>query len=144
MPLELYMLGLIVQDMPAALAFYRRLGLDIPVDSDSKSHVEIKMGTGMTLFLDSQPARWDPHFDAQSPAPPAAPINRYPVLLEFYLKEQPALVAKYQELVNFGYDAFRPPYATAFGMVFAMLKDPDGNTVLLSADAVPKPPPAAS
>ena len=139
MPLELYMLGLIVQDMPAALAFYRRLGLDIPVGSDSKSHVEIKMGTGMTLFLDSQPARWDPQFDQQSPPQPAAPADNYPVLLEFYLKGQAALEAKYHELADFGYRTFRPPYRTSFGMVFAMLKDPDGNTVLLSADAAPNP-----
>jgi uncharacterized glyoxalase superfamily protein PhnB len=139
MPLELYMLGLIVQDMPAALAFYRRLGLDIPEGSEARAHVEIKMGSGMTLFLDSQPARWDPQFDTQSAVQPAAPADRYPVLLEFYLKEPPALEAKYQELVDLGYPAYRPPYRTAFGMVFAMVKDPDGNTILLSADAPSNP-----
>jgi hypothetical protein len=44
MPLELYMLGLIVQDMPKALTFYRRLGLAVPEGSEQQSHVEIKMG----------------------------------------------------------------------------------------------------
>jgi uncharacterized glyoxalase superfamily protein PhnB len=140
MALELYMLGLIVEDMPSALAFYRRLGLAIPDGSETQSHVEIKMGSGMTLFLDSKPTRWDPSYDQQADAKPSTIANHYPVILEFYLKEQAALEAKYTELTESGYHGFREPYATAFGMYFAMVKDPDGNTILLSADAAPKEP----
>jgi uncharacterized glyoxalase superfamily protein PhnB len=135
MALELYMVGLIVQDMPAALAFYRQLGLAIPDGSETQSHVEIKMGSGMTFFLDSKPRRWDPSFDTQPERSAAG--DRYPMVLEFYLNEQAALEAKYAELVDCGYQGFREPYATSFGMYFAMVKDPDGNTVLLSADAAP-------
>ena len=137
MALELYMLGLIVQDMPTALAFYRRLGLAIPDGSETQSHVEIKMGSGMTFFLDSKPARWDPKYGGQSDANPGAAEDRYPVILEFYLKEQAALEAKYTELIDYGYQGYREPYVTPFGMYFAMIKDPDGNTILLSADAAP-------
>jgi len=137
MALELYMLGLIVQDMPAALAFYRRLGLAIPDGSETQSHVEIKMGTGMTFFLYSKPKRWDPKFGAQADAQPNSAEDRYPVILEFYLKEQAALETKYAELTGYGYHGFREPYPTSFGMYFAMVKDPDGNTILLSADAAP-------
>jgi uncharacterized glyoxalase superfamily protein PhnB len=100
------------------------------------------MGSGLTFFLDSRPGRWDPGFDAQ-PAPEPGASARYPMVLEFYLKEQATLEAKYQELVDRGYAGFRAPYATAFGMCFAMVKDPDGNTVLLSADAAPHPPAGA-
>ena len=137
MALELYMLGLIVQDMPTALAFYRQLGLAIPDGSETQSHVEIKMGSGMTFFLDSKPARWDPRFDTQPDPERGAAADRYPVILEFYLKEQAALEAKYRELVDCGYQGYREPYPTSFGMYFAMVKDPDGNTILLSADAAP-------
>jgi catechol 2,3-dioxygenase-like lactoylglutathione lyase family enzyme len=137
MPLELYMVGLIVRDMPAALAFYRRLGLAIPADSDTKPHVQIKMG-GMTFFLDAQPGRWDPKLGAQPDPEPRAVGDQYPVVLEFYLKEQATLEAKYAELVGFGYEGFREPYPTPFGMYFAMVRDPDGNTILLSADPAPK------
>jgi uncharacterized glyoxalase superfamily protein PhnB len=139
MALELYMVGLIVQDMPAALAFYRRLGLDVPNGSESQSHVEIKMGN-MTFFLDSKPRRWDPKYGTQLDAGSGAPGDQYPMVLEFYLKEQAALEAKYAELTANGYQGFREPYATSFGMYFAMVKDPDGNTILLSADAAPKEP----
>ncbi|MBV9788342.1 MAG: VOC family protein [Chloroflexi bacterium] len=136
MALELYMLGLIVKDMPAAVAFYRRLGLAIPDGSETQSHVEIKMGTGMTFFLDSKPRRWDPHYE-RSDAQPSPPNDRYPMILEFYLDNQAALETKYHELVGYGYQGFREPYPTSFGMYFAMVKDPDGNTVLLSAEIAP-------
>ena len=137
MALELYMLGLIVRDMPAALAFYRCLGLAIPEGSEEQAHVEIKMGNGLTFFLDSKPGRWDPQFGRELEARDEAAGSQYPLLLEFYLGQADALNAKYQELMDHGYQGFREPYATSFGMVFAMVKDPDGNTVLLSADAEP-------
>jgi len=142
MTLELYMLGLIVQDMPTALAFYRRLGLAIPDGSETQSHVEIKMSTGMTFFLDSKPTRWDPKFAAQSADQPSTADDHYPVILEFYLKERAALKAKYTELTKYGYQGFREPYATSFGMYFAMIKDPDGNTILLSAEGASEEPAA--
>lgn len=134
MALELYMLGLIVKDMPAALEFYRRLGLAIPEGSENQSHVEIKMGSGMTFFLDSKPRRWDPRYGRDSDAAPGPDPDRYPSILEFYLNDQAALEAKYAELVGYGYQGFREPYPTSFGMYFAMVKDPDGNTILLSAE----------
>jgi catechol 2,3-dioxygenase-like lactoylglutathione lyase family enzyme len=141
MGLELYMVGVIVQDMPAALAFYRRLGLDIPEGSETQSHVEIKMGSGLTFFLDSRPGRWDPGYGRQPEAQPVAADERYPMLLEFYLSERAELEAKYADLIAHGYQGFREPYLTSFGMCFAMVKDPDGNTILLSADAEHKPAP---
>ena len=137
MALELYMLGLVVQDMPTALEFYRRLGLAIPDGSEMRSHVEIKMGSGMTFFLDSNPTRWDPGFGTQTDSERSNAPDRYPVILEFYLKEPATLAAKYTELIDFGYQSYREPYVTSFGMYFAMIKDPDGNTILLSADAAP-------
>ena len=45
------------------------------------------------------------------------------------------MAAKYAELIDFGYQSHRAPYMTSFGMCFAMVKDPDGNTILLSGDA---------
>jgi hypothetical protein len=72
---------------------------------------------------------------AQPSADRNAAPDRYPTILEFYLNEQATLIAKYNELVGFGYQGYREPYETSFGMYFAMVKDPDGNTILLSADA---------
>jgi len=35
---------------------------------------------------------------------------------------------------DFGYQSHRAPYINSFGMYFALIKDPDGNMILLSAD----------
>jgi catechol 2,3-dioxygenase-like lactoylglutathione lyase family enzyme len=133
MALDLYMLGLIVKDMGASLAFYQRLGLAIPEGGEKLSHVEVKMGNGLTFFLDSRPSRWDAQF-VRKADPAAAPAESYPSVLEFYLGTQAAVAAKFAEMTSFGYAGFRSPYATSFGMCFAMLRDPDGNTILLSGD----------
>ena len=134
MALELYMLGLIVQDMGKALEFYRRLGLAIPQASEEKTHVEIKMGSGLTFFLDSRPSRWDPSFVRKEAPEQMEASDSYPSILEFYLKERGAVDAKYKELIDFGYQSCRAPYETSFGMYFAMINDPDGNTILLSGE----------
>jgi predicted lactoylglutathione lyase len=130
---EISMFGLIVQDMQKSLEFYRRLGLAIPEDSEEKTHVEIKMANGLTLFLDSNPSLWDPGFVKKDKRPVAA-ANSYPMLLEFFLHSQEAVEATYHELTSFGYEGSRAPYKTSFGMYFAMINDPDGNTILLSGE----------
>lgn len=134
MALELYMLGLVVRDMHKALEFYRRLGLAVPEGSTTQTHVDIKMESGLTLFLDSNPALWDPGFARENKAGNAEITGSYRSVLEFYLKTQTAVTEKYNELTGLGFRGRRAPYATAFGMCFAMIDDPDGNTILLSGD----------
>lgn len=120
MALDLYMVGLVAQDIDKSLEFYRRLGLAIPEGSDGETHVEVKMKGDLTFFLN---------------APGRVGISDSPrVILEFYLKERAAVDAKYAELIGFGYQSYRAPFVTSIGMYFAMVNDPDGNTVLLSAD----------
>ena len=103
MALELYMLGLIVQDMATSLEFYRRLGVAIPEGSEGKTHVEIKMGSGLTFFLDSRPSRWDPGFVSQGDPGRTAASDEYRSILEFYLDTRDAVDAKHTELTGFGY-----------------------------------------
>ncbi|HEU5199469.1 MAG TPA: VOC family protein [Ktedonobacterales bacterium] len=134
MALELYMLGLIVQDMSKSLEFYRRLGLAIPEGSEGKPHVQIKMGNGLTFFLDAKPSLWDPGFSRSDDPEREEATDPYRSVLEFYLKTGAAVEAKYAELTGLGYQGYRAPYKTSFGMCFALMKDPDGNTLLLSGD----------
>ena len=129
---DLYMLGLIVKDMGRSLAFYRRLGLAIPEGGEEKTHVEIKMGTGLTFFLDSRPERWDPRYRAGDTPIVSDTMPDYRAILEFYLISQAAVQSAYTELTGYGYAGRRSPYETSFGMCFAMVDDPDGNTILLS------------
>jgi catechol 2,3-dioxygenase-like lactoylglutathione lyase family enzyme len=134
MPLNLYMIGVVTKDMPKALEFYRRLGLAVPDGVEGKTHVQIKMEGGLTFFLDSNPSRFDPRFPADPNTHPRQVSDRYPFLLEFYLKERAAVDAKHKELTDLGYEDRGAPYVTPYGMYFAWVSDPDGNAILLSAD----------
>jgi catechol 2,3-dioxygenase-like lactoylglutathione lyase family enzyme len=127
--LELYMVGVIVEDMARAAEFYRRLGVDVPEGVENEGHVEVKMG-GMTFFLSTKEAnaRWDPaRVDASG--------GGYRIVLEFYLGSHQALDAKYEELTGYGYAGHVAPYDITPKTRFAMVDDPDGNTILLSAFA---------
>jgi hypothetical protein len=130
MGLEIYMVGVIVEDMRRSIEFYRRLGVEFPEGSEDKGHVEVKMGK-MTFFLTTKAvnARWDPAKTEAS--------GGYRMILEFYL-EQPALLdAKYAEMIGYGYEAHVEPYMVTPQLRFAMINDPDGNTILLSAYTEP-------
>ena len=120
------MVGVIVEDMPRALEFYRRLGVDVPEDSEGKEHVEVKM-SGLTFFLSTKTAnaRWDPNRTDGT--------GGYRMIFEFYLETPEALDAKYAELTGYGYASHCTPYDVTPELRFAMVDDPDGNTVLLSA-----------
>jgi predicted lactoylglutathione lyase len=131
--LQLYMLGLIVQDIGKAAEFYRRLGLAIPEFTDEMTHVQIRMESGLTLFLDSRPSAWESKASTTDQPERAQATRGARVVLEFYLTSRSEVDAKYTELVGFGYGIHRKPFETPFGMYFAMINDPDGNTVLLSA-----------
>ena len=126
MGLELYMVGVVVEDMGRAAEFYRRLGVDVPDDAETQDHVEIKM-SGLTFFLSTKRAnaRWDP---ARTDA-----SGGYRIVLEFYLESRDALDVKYEELTGYGYASHCAPYDVTPKLRFAMVDDPDGNTILLSA-----------
>ncbi|MBI1256171.1 MAG: glyoxalase [Chloroflexi bacterium] len=127
MGLELYMIGVIVKDMARALEFYRRLGVDVPADSDDKPHVEVRM-SGLTFFLSTKRhnARWDP-------ARAEITGTGYRMILEFYLKDRALVDAKYAEMIGYGYASHTAPFEVSPTLYFAMINDPDGNTILLSA-----------
>lgn len=127
MGLELYMVGVVVEDMPRAIEFYRRLGVEIPESGEELEHVEVEM-SGLTFFLSTKgaQARWDP-----AQRDPAA--GGYRILLEFYVETAEALDAKYAELTGYGYASHSAPFDVSPTTRFAMVDDPDGNTILLSS-----------
>jgi hypothetical protein len=113
--------------MPRALAFYQRLGLAVPPGSEERVHVEVPMGT-LTFFLNtrSSNARWDP---ARTD-----PAGGYRVILEFNLGTDAAVDRMYADLIDAGYQSHAAPYDVSAEMRFAMVDDPDANTILLSGE----------
>ena len=127
MALQLYMIGLMTRDMEKSQEFYRRLGVAIPAGTEQNPHVEVKMGKDFTFFLDSRTFKPDASITGQ-------PLENCRVLFEYYLGDQATVEAKYAELIEYGYQSYHMPFIFANGMCFALVNDPDGNTILLSGD----------
>ena len=134
MSLELFMIGLVAQNMEKSLDFYRRLGLAIPEGNEGQAPVGMKMKGEFTLLLSPNTIERD-HLESGG-----AP-NDLRVFFEYYVQSQAAVEAKYAELVGHGYQSYRAPFQVRVGipvpseMCFALVKDPDGNAILLSGDA---------
>jgi catechol 2,3-dioxygenase-like lactoylglutathione lyase family enzyme len=62
----LNLIGIVVEDMARSLAFYRRLGLDVPADADAQPHFEVTLAGGMRLAWDTVETirSFDPGFEA--------------------------------------------------------------------------------
>ena len=126
MALHLSMVGVVVEDMGRSLAFYRRLGLEIPLGVDDRPHVEVTMEGGLTFFWDTSFAKtYNP-----SREPPTGGCRMVP---EFFLASREAVDATYADMTGQRYRGHRAPFETAFGAYMAMIDDPDGNTVLITA-----------
>ena len=119
------MVVLLIEDLPRSLAFYRRLGVVFPDDSDTRTDIQVPIGDDHQLVLTTQFVRNDP--DRQ----PASGGSR--ILLEFFVDGNDAVDAKFRELTGVGYHGRREPWLTSFGAYMCMVDDPDGNTVLVTA-----------
>jgi catechol 2,3-dioxygenase-like lactoylglutathione lyase family enzyme len=120
-------IGMIVTDMTATLAFYRRLGLDVPDDADTEAHAEITLPNGMRLAWDTLEGirSFDPDW-----VQPTGP-NRINIAFQC---ATPAEVDKvYAELVGAGHRGQREPWDAFWGQRYATVDDPDGNAVDLYA-----------
>ena len=47
-------IGIVVADMAAALDFYRRLGIEVPVGADAEPHVEVNLPGGFRVMFDTE------------------------------------------------------------------------------------------
>ena len=63
-------LGIVVSDMAAAVAFYRRLGLEFPAGAEGEGHAEAALPGGTRLMLDTEEtmASFDPGYEAPTAA----------------------------------------------------------------------------
>jgi catechol 2,3-dioxygenase-like lactoylglutathione lyase family enzyme len=124
---QLDMIGLVVADMAASLAFYRLLGLDIPVDADTAPHVDFVLPGGLRLA-------WDTEDTIRSFAPGwKAGEGNSRASLAFRLPDPAAVDAAYAELTEAGYHGEHPPWDAFWGQRYAMMHDPDGVGVDLFA-----------
>jgi catechol 2,3-dioxygenase-like lactoylglutathione lyase family enzyme len=128
MKLRPALIELVVRDMAATLAFYRRLGLDIPPEADEQPHVDVDLGGGMRLAWDTEDTIRS--FDAKW-SPPAGGGHRMAVA--FACETRAEVDAAYAELTAAGYEGHLAPWDAFWGMRYAVVHDPDGTPVDLFA-----------
>jgi catechol 2,3-dioxygenase-like lactoylglutathione lyase family enzyme len=120
---------LVVADMSATVAFYRRLGLDLPDDVASEGHVETTVG-GLRLAFDTHEMirSFDPQW--------SPPQGGHRVALAFEAPSPADVDAAYEELTAAGAVGHLAPFDAPWGMRYAVLVDPDGTPVDLFAGSV--------
>jgi uncharacterized glyoxalase superfamily protein PhnB len=120
--------GMAVADMGRTLAFYRRLGVDVPADADKEPHVEVTLPGGVRLAFDTVETirSFDPSWQ-----PPASGSARMSIA---FLCDTPAEVdAVYADLTGAGHEGHLPPWDAFWGQRYASVRDPDGNGIDLFA-----------
>ncbi len=128
MKLRPALIELVVVDMAATLAFYRRLGLDIPQTADGEPHVDIELPGGMRLAWDTEETirSFDPGW-----SPPAGGGHR--AALAFACESPAEVDEAWQDLTAAGYQGHLEPWDAFWGMRYAVVLDPDGRPVDLFA-----------
>ena len=123
--------GIVVADMARSLAFYRRLGFDVPAAADSEPHVEATLPGGMRVA-------WDTVEIIRSFVPDWTPATGSSRIGLAFVCDGPADVdATYADLVAAGYHGHVDPWDAFWGQRYGSVVDPDGNAVDLFA---PLPP----
>jgi catechol 2,3-dioxygenase-like lactoylglutathione lyase family enzyme len=121
---DLHMLNVVVRDMAASVAFYRRLGVVVPEEADTSGvHVELRMPQGFSLELDTADSARVWH--AGWRVDPAS----VSVVIGFSLPSRQAVDERYDVLTAAGHVGRQPPFDAFWGARYAIVADPDGNDV---------------
>jgi uncharacterized glyoxalase superfamily protein PhnB len=120
--------GVVVADLAASRAFYRRLGIEIPEDPEQIGHVETTLPGGLRLMFDTvdmvrtfNPS-WQP------------PTGGHRIAVAFACADAAEVDSLHDELVAAGAPSEVSPFDAPWGQRYATVHDPDGNPVDLFAD----------
>ncbi|MER6349419.1 VOC family protein [Streptomyces sp. NPDC001595] len=121
-------IGLVVSDMAASVAFYRRLGFAFAEGAEALPHAEAELPGGLRLMLDGEETVRSFHPEWQ---PPAEGGGRASLALRCAGPREVDTV--YEELVAAGHHGELKPWDAFWGQRYAVVHDPDGNGVDLFA-----------
>lgn len=128
MTVRMGLIEIVVADMAASLAFYRRLGLEIAEGVEGEPHVEAELSGGLRIAWDTQETIRS--FDPQWTVPGR---GGHGMALAFACDGPAEVDAVYAELTGAGYEGHLKPFDAVWGMRYATVRDPDGNAVDLYA-----------
>jgi uncharacterized glyoxalase superfamily protein PhnB len=116
-------INLVVGDMDAMLDFYRELGVEIAptISPWDRHHRTVSTPEGFDFDLDS--AEFAEKWDEGWPTGGTGPV------LGFRFASREAVDAAYERLTRAGAIGQQAPYDAFFGSRYAVVVDPEGNTV---------------
>lgn len=115
--------NIVVSDMDATVAFYRRLGLTLPEQGPwSSFHRSAEMPAGIDLDFDSSDfaSKWNAGY---------SPATTRGAVIGFRVGSRDAVDRIYSDLTGEGYASQQEPYDAFWGSRYAIVEDPDGNAV---------------
>lgn len=126
---RLDLIGIVTSDISRSLAFYRLLGLTFDDGAEDAPHVEVTLDGGLRLAWDtvSTIQGFDPAW--------SAPSGGARVALAFDCETPDGVDATYRLLTDAGHVGHLPPWDAMWGQRYAIVHDPDGNTIDLFAAA---------
>jgi catechol 2,3-dioxygenase-like lactoylglutathione lyase family enzyme len=142
---QLTQLNIVSSDMEASLAFYRRLGVEIPDDENgvwrttSGAHHASAVDAGTHMDIDSTrfAAIWNSGWQGRGDLGGR-------VVVGFSVASREEVDRRYADLTTAGYRGLQPPYDAFWGARYAVVEDPDGIAVGLMSPIVAahrSPPP---
>jgi uncharacterized glyoxalase superfamily protein PhnB len=124
-------INLVVRDMDTMVAFYRRLGVEIAPTAPQweAHHRNASTPGGLDFDIDSTTSAqiWNQGWTS----------DRTGVVIGFRLPTREAVDARYDDLVAAGAVGEQPPYDAFFGARYAVVRDPDDNSVGLMSPIDP-------
>lgn len=118
-------IDIVVSDIQASIAFYARLGVDFQVDPTYPEHAAVDLPSGLHLMLNTE------NFTRTYLPDWTAPTGDARTGLCFNFDSPAAVDATYAELAESGYRGAAKPFDAFWGMRYAVVLDPDSNSVHL-------------
>lgn len=119
-------IGVVVKDMAESIRFYALMGLAVPDEGPAAQHVDIDLGGGMRLMLDSaqlmrEISDW------------SAPTGSHRISLAVRCDDPASVDAMHAAVVDAGFRSIAEPFDAFWGQRYATVSDPDDNPVDLYA-----------
>ena len=137
---KLDQLNLVSENLEASIAFYKRLGVEIPearvwrtasgvhhASASETEHSAIDLDLDSTTFAPMWNRGWQTRKDL-----------RGKVVVGFKFASRADVDAKYADLTSAGYTGLQPPFDAFWGSRYAIVEDPDGIAVGLMSPVSPE------
>jgi uncharacterized glyoxalase superfamily protein PhnB len=117
--------GIVSENLPRSLAFYKLLGLEFNRFGDG-DHYEAQTPSGVRIMLDSLALVLQFSPDFKKP-------NGSGVVMAFKQKDAAEVNKLHDEITSAGFKSVKAPWDAFWGQRYACVSDPDGNQVDLFA-----------